>query len=112
MVQDVPNYRAHVEARAQRPLLVLTVLVVLAIRAGPSGGDGRCRGTVRRGACLTPDENFELIPLVTKDMEQIRRRSAMPFEHAYSMSIRPGETKTQRIEMPGLTLGLVVTMSG
>ncbi|HXV25442.1 MAG TPA: hypothetical protein VED46_14420 [Alphaproteobacteria bacterium] len=31
--------------------------------------------------------------------------------HTYSMSIRPGETKTQRIELPGLTLDLVITMA-
>jgi len=30
--------------------------------------------------------------------------------HNYSMSIRPGETKTQRLELPGLTLDLVISM--
>ena len=31
--------------------------------------------------------------------------------HTYSMSISPGETKTQRIELPGLTLELAITMA-
>ena len=30
--------------------------------------------------------------------------------HIYSLSIRPGETKTQVIELPGLTLALTITM--
>jgi hypothetical protein len=30
--------------------------------------------------------------------------------HTYSLSIRPGETKTQVIELPGLTLALTITM--
>jgi hypothetical protein len=33
-----------------------------------------------------------------------------PTPHTYSMSIRPGETKTQVIELPGLTLELVISM--
>jgi hypothetical protein len=35
-----------------------------------------------------------------------------PTPPSYSLSIRPGETKTQVIELPGLTLELVITMPG
>jgi hypothetical protein len=33
-----------------------------------------------------------------------------PTPHTYSLSIRPGETKTQVVELPGLTLALTITM--
>ena len=36
--------------------------------------------------------------------------ASSPTPHTYSMSIRPGETKTQVIELPGLTLELVISM--
>ena len=36
----------------------------------------------------------------------------LPTTHTYSLSIRPGETKTQVIELPGLTLELVISMPG
>ena len=51
---------------------------------------------------------------VVPDPDALYRSAVAPDRtgapHTYSLSIRPGETKTQVIELPGLTLALTITM--
>jgi hypothetical protein len=67
---------------------------------------------------MRPDDNFgtpgtriyrdDLDPAEVFRSAVAPRRAPTP--HTYSLSIRPGETKTQVIELPGLTLALTITM--
>lgn len=69
---------------------------------------------------MRPDDHFGA-PETRINLSSIERERVSVFRtasaprtpssgHTYSMSIRPGETKTQRIELPGLTLDLVISM--
>jgi hypothetical protein len=65
---------------------------------------------------MRPDDNFgmpgtRIYRGEPEDSSMSRSASAAAsVGHAYSMSIRPGETKTQVIELPGLTLEVVISM--
>lgn len=66
---------------------------------------------------MRPDDPFGTpgTPIFREDGEPIipvPSATGPSSPHTYSMSIRPGETKTQVIELPGLTLELVITMPG
>jgi hypothetical protein len=66
---------------------------------------------------MRPDDPFGTpgTPIFREDAEPIipvPSATGPSSPHTYSMSIRPGETKTQVIELPGLTLELVITMPG
>ena len=65
---------------------------------------------------MRPDDPFGTpgTPIFREDAEPIvpvpSAAGPSSTRHTYSLSIRPGETKTQVIELPGLTLALTITM--
>ena len=65
---------------------------------------------------MRPDDPFGTpgTPIFREDAEPIipvpSATGPTPTPPTYSLSIRPGETKTQVIELPGLTLALTITM--
>jgi hypothetical protein len=67
-----------------------------------------------------PQDTFGMpetgIHRVVPDPDALYRSAVAPDRtgapHTYSLSIRPGETKTQVVELPGLTLKLVISMPG
>lgn len=82
----------------------------------PSASDGN----LTPSRPMRPDDSFGTpethINLSSTESERVSvfRTASVPQTpssgHNYSMSIRPGETKTQRIELPGLTLDLAISM--
>lgn len=60
MVQDVPNLRAHVESRAQRPLWIMAVVAALGVAAlyAFSGSGSRFVEPVRRSSMINAAELF------------------------------------------------------
>ncbi len=61
----------------------------------------------------TPETRINLSSTEPERVSVFRTASAPQApssDHTYSMSIRPGETNTQRIELPGLTLDLVISI--
>ena len=65
---------------------------------------------------MRPDDPFGTpgTPIFREDAEPIipvpSATGPTPTPRTDSLSVRPGETKTQVIELPGLTLALTITM--
>jgi hypothetical protein len=63
---------------------------------------------------MRPDDPFGTpgTPIFREDAAPVvpSATGPAPTPHTYSLSIRPGETKTQVVELPGLTLALTITM--
>ena len=81
----------------------------------PLENDGEPREPLSRPSRpMRPDDPFGMpgTPIFREDVEPVIPvpSATAHSPHTYSMSIRPGETKTQVIELPGLTLELVITM--